>query len=306
MAQNNSPTRGFVTIATGKKEYYELAGNLLDSYRLHNPQSVPFAIICDRENGITAQFDEVVVMDSPSFSYMDKLKLLELAPYDETIFIDADSLICRNLDGLWEIAGKSHDVGIFGAVWDPDTEEGRIQLERAGRLRPKMHFLCTCQGGMYFIRKSPALAPFLDLCLFIRDNFEEFRGHCSSITDDNVLPLACSVFGFPPAEDWWHIFCFLPESDIRELDIVRGKVSYYWKVKNLELGPDCYFIHFSTKKTKEWLYRREVYRMRRTYKGKRPSRIEEGMIWCRIAARKTMCRLTYRVKVLVYKGLHPK
>lgn len=302
MTRNSSPTRGFVTMATGKKEYYVLARNLLFSYRLHNPQSLPFAIICDQENDITALFDDVVVMDSPSFSVLDKLKLLELIPYDETIFIDADSLICRNLDTLWDIACKSHDVGIFGAVWDPDTEEGRKQLERAGRLRPKMHFLCTCQGGMYYIRKSPALAPFLDLCLFIRDNFDEFRGFARTPTDDNIIPLVCSVYDFPPAEDWLRIFCWLPESRIMNLDIVRGSVSYYWKaMKDRDLGPDCYFIHFGNKQTREWLYRRESYRMLCAVAGKTPSRLTEGMVWIVISAHRLFNDARYRAKVLAYK-----
>ena len=80
-------------MATGKRLYYVLTQNLLISYRLHNPDPQPFALICDRRNEITEEFDDVVIMDSPSFSFNDKLRLADLTPYDETIFIDADCLV---------------------------------------------------------------------------------------------------------------------------------------------------------------------------------------------------------------------
>lgn len=85
-------TRGFITIATGKELYYTLASNLLKSYRLFTDEPCPFAILCDRENEVTAEFDDVVILDHPLNSFWDKFELLKLAPYDETIFIDADCL----------------------------------------------------------------------------------------------------------------------------------------------------------------------------------------------------------------------
>ena len=97
-------------MATGKRLYYILARNLLISYRLHNPDPQPFALICDRRNEITEEFDDVVIMDSPSFSFNDKLRLADLTPYDETIFIDADCLVVRNLSGLWDIVKDSPEL----------------------------------------------------------------------------------------------------------------------------------------------------------------------------------------------------
>ena len=291
-------------MATGAMTYYVLARNLLISYRLHNPKTLPFAIICDRRNEITDEFDGVVIMDSPSFSFNDKLRLAELTPYDETIFIDADSLVVRDLGGLWDIVKDSPDFGIYGAVYDPDSELGRAELERSGRLRDKMHSPCSCQGGMRFVRKSPRLAGFTELCLFINKNYAEFQmpGHPKP-SDDTIMPLACSVFDFPPSEDWWKIFCWFPESEIRELDVVKGVARYRWTVMNLELGEECFFIHFSTQATKEWLYNREVYRMLCHVEGKSPSRIRLGLIWVRSFFMKMKRVFTYRVKVVAYRTL---
>lgn len=90
--------RGFVTIATGDEWYYRIAINLLRSYRLFSENPMPFALICDRERKETEEFDKVILMEEPSCTYLDKLRLPEYIPYDETIFVDADSLAFRDLN----------------------------------------------------------------------------------------------------------------------------------------------------------------------------------------------------------------
>lgn len=272
--------KGFVTMATGGKKYYSLAKNLLDSYRYHNPDSFPFAIICDKENEFTCAFDDVVILDKPSFSFLDKLRIVDLAPYDETIFIDSDSLVCRCLDGLWNIVKDSPDFGIFGAIWAPDSEVGMREMARAGVLRDRMRFACTCQGGMYFIRKSSSLAPFQELSFYILDHFELFHKPGDPYpSDDNIFPLACSVFGFRPVIDWYKVFCFFPESDFEVLDISGGVVRYRWRFSDKILGDDCFFVHFGTRYTYGWLYRCEAYKISCFADGKRPSFGSFAAIW---------------------------
>ena len=80
--------RGFFTIATGNEKYYKFASNLLKSYRLHNLK-YPFAILCDRENEYTKDFDQVVLLDNVKNSYQDKFRMLIDSPYQEGIFMIA-------------------------------------------------------------------------------------------------------------------------------------------------------------------------------------------------------------------------
>ena len=98
-----SRSKGFVTIATGDKRYFEIARNLLYSYRQFCSINYPFTIICDQENEYTKEFDEVILLDKAYCSYLDKLKLYDYLPYDDTIFIDADSLAYGDLDKWWDI-----------------------------------------------------------------------------------------------------------------------------------------------------------------------------------------------------------
>ena len=60
-------TRGFVTIATGDEQYYRIAANLLRSYRFFSASPMPFALICDRENEYSAEFDHTIILKDPVF-----------------------------------------------------------------------------------------------------------------------------------------------------------------------------------------------------------------------------------------------
>ena len=94
-------TKGIITIATGNERYYKMALYLLYSLRISNPE-MKMAIITDKQNLCTNEFDDVVILEEPHKSYLDKLDLLIRCPYDENIFIDADSLVFSNIDYLWK------------------------------------------------------------------------------------------------------------------------------------------------------------------------------------------------------------
>ena len=121
-------TRGFVTIATGDEQYFRFARNLLMSYKLFTSQPMPFAIACDQENAYTALFDDVVIL-SPSaqtagHSFWTKFELLIHAPYDETIFIDADCLAYADLNGYWQYFSDADDFTGCGTNYPIDSEQG--------------------------------------------------------------------------------------------------------------------------------------------------------------------------------------
>ena len=116
MPSEITPRRGFVTIATGSEHYYQLARNLLRSYRRNGGGSFPFAIIAEEENRYTAEFDKVVWMPSPAHSYLDKLRLFECLPWEETVFIDADCLVYGRIDDWWACFEDAADFSCFGST----------------------------------------------------------------------------------------------------------------------------------------------------------------------------------------------
>ena len=133
-------TRGFITIATGNEKYYRLAQNLLLSYKLFCDHPMPFAIMCDRENDITAQFDQVVLLEHPLNAFWDKFALLVRAPYDETIFIDADCLAYADLNAYWDYFAAADDFTGCGTNYPIDSEKGLFQDGQVGEYNGRVHW----------------------------------------------------------------------------------------------------------------------------------------------------------------------
>lgn len=134
--------RGFVTIATGDIRYYEIAHNLLISYRRFSSEHNPFAIICDRLNEFTEEFDVQIVIEDAANNFLDKLKLFRELPFDETIFIDADSLAYGDLDVWWSLFRDGADFSVFGfAFEDLKCGKGWFRPEGTGPYRDRISFI---------------------------------------------------------------------------------------------------------------------------------------------------------------------
>ena len=251
-------TRGFVTIATGERHYYEIARNLLRSYRLFSRRLVPFAIICDQENDITSEFDDVILIRNPRRSFLDKLRLPELVPYDETVFIDADCLAYRDLNGLWKFFSNCGDFATLGYAF-PEWKHGWFRLEDTGEFRDKVNFSMVFQGGAYFLRKG-RLDSFSATCGYILDHYDSFAfpGYpAKSPVDEPVFALACSIHNYLPAASYKDVFGYYPLCGSLKADISKGRLSYRYPPK-LFKSPGGYFVHWSTAETSGELYKEET------------------------------------------------
>ncbi len=276
--------RGFVTVATGKEPYYILAHNLLLSYRRHSSSDTPFAILCDRRNKWTDDFDEVVVIEDPSFSFMDKLRIIDLSPFDETIFIDSDCLAYRDLNGLWEIFEGAPDFGVLGHAYPPDSEEGWWDRENLGDLKDKVSCKIMCQGGVYYVRgNGNQIGEFSRTCSYIRERYLDFRFKLfgNKLADEMIIALACSVHGFLPRKDWSEVFAYYPETKVIAADILSGVLIHEWTLMPGIIHNDAFLIHFGSHEAKNgWLYNKEAFKLR-----KRPLRLHDYsdrfLIWLR-------------------------
>lgn len=166
-----------MTLATGNIVYYKMAANLLASFRIHNPD-VPFAIICDRKNEYTEQFDDVIVLEKANGNYIDKFSLLVNSPYDESIFIEPDCLIYRNIDFFWDLLSHESNCSSFG--WNSgglhrwfNTDETRTRLLELVPETDKNTIVPLFNPGYIFVRKGSQCQKMYEDCLAAAERINE-------------------------------------------------------------------------------------------------------------------------------------
>lgn len=249
-------TKGFITIATGAEEYYVLARNLLRSYRNFCGEALPFAILCDRENAYTAEFDHVITFpDGASNSYLDKLCLAEFAPYDVTVFIDADCLAYGDLNILFDHFQSADDFSCFGRVLPLDDKTGWFEYEYLGDLQSRVNYVVGLHGGIYYMRRGEMSRKVLaDARSFVPDYAGfHFKGKFSTPGDEPLVALSmavnqCRPIPFIPED----ICCYWEHEGKMSLDIAHGAASCPRGGDNIRL------VHWGTRFTRELVYRKQA------------------------------------------------
>ena len=245
-------SKGFVTIATGDERYYRMARTLLRSYRQTSKVPVRFAVIADRENKYTAEFDDVVILENPENSWMDKLRLLECCPYDENIFIDADCLIYQDINFFWGLFDGADDFSCFGKALPMDSREGWFTSE-AAQVYP-IRFITHLHGICYFIRKGAAVKKMTELCGQIVQNYGavQYKGFNDKLADEPVFALAMAVLDLKPIERKPEYYCFVPFA-------TKFQSNYFTKEVSFENPKDgkverCCIVHWGNLNTKKARY----------------------------------------------------
>lgn len=253
-------TRGFVTLATGNDKYYRMAVNMLRSFRYHNP-GVKMAILCDKENEYTAEFDDTVVLDQVYGSYKDKFRLIIDSPYDENIFIEPDCFVYRNLDFFWDILSDDSDFSSFGWNKSPldiwfKSDESQREIKK---YLPQAEVFPLFNPGYFFIRKGERCQKMYRDCMDIADyimNNPILKNDAGllcngKLRDDPVLSLAMEVNGFVcNAKPKIGKCIFLPSKYyINKIDYKNGILDV--TDKNGNKFKNCSLIHFSTRRANE-------------------------------------------------------
>lgn len=246
-------TKGFVTIATGNDRYYRMARNLLRSYRQNCERPMSFAVVADRENEFTAEFDDVVILDKPTHSWMDKMRLLDCCPYDENLFIDADCLVYRDINFLWDLYRDADDFSCFGKALPLEDKNGWF-TDQAAEFYP-IKFCTHLHGMLYFLRKSDTLLRMQTLCHDIIANYGQvtFKGFNDRLADEPVYALAMAVLDLRPVERKPEYYCFVPFATKFRSNYASGAVRF----ANPTDGEvtDCCIVHWGNRNTLRAQYR---------------------------------------------------
>lgn len=186
--------RGCVTLATGGERYYKMALNLRNSIKLANP-NMNIGIVTDKGNPYINLFDDVVFINNPRNSYVDKIDMLINCPYDINLFIEADCLVYNSLDYLFDIFKDCGDFSAFGEEHPLDSiGKGWFDKCGAGKYQQVINYIPSFHGGIYYIKPGEFCNKMHSLCLEILNNYYSFKFNgFPNPADETIIALACSV-----------------------------------------------------------------------------------------------------------------
>jgi hypothetical protein len=96
--------RGIIYVATGER-YVREALESARSAREHMP-NVPIAMFTDRPELAGPPVDIVLTIDNPRRDFAEKIPPLTRSPFEKTLFLDTDTLVCGNCEELFDMLDR--------------------------------------------------------------------------------------------------------------------------------------------------------------------------------------------------------
>ena len=249
-------TKGFITIATGNEQYYKIAQNLLRSYRYTTKDPIPFAVFCEEENEYTKEFDVVKVYSEATRSYLDKLEMFDLLPFDINIFIDADCLVFNDINRLFDVFENADDFCCYGRVLPLDDKTGWFEYDNLNDdLKNQIDYVVGLHGGVYYMRRTEKTKKVLDDAKTFSKNYLDykFKGKFQTPGDEPVVALSMAINGCKPIpHDFTSIICWWEHENLFKLDI-KNNCAY---CKPLNTKTDI--VHWGTRFTQSIPYLKQL------------------------------------------------
>ncbi len=207
--------KGFITVATGNY-YCRLAINLLTSYRMFSNTDIPMYVMTDKngEKLLKKHFDGVIVMDKPTYTTVDKMEVYFKTPFEETIFLDADMSITRDIRFMFnEFQRNGSPISCIGSYRSFEEWGEPIHFGQAAVEKYHLTGYLAFGGGVYYYRKGPEAD---NVFQFIFDelipNYHQLDLHLfrtSQMADEPLMDVAMLVYGMNPLESKIDIMRFI-------------------------------------------------------------------------------------------------
>ena len=190
-------TRGFVILATGDKQYRDCADTLARSiHRVMPDAKVSLVIDIAYDSSL---YDEIVKIDSvddSDWKLANDYLVYEASPYDETIKLEADMYITRNIDYWWDVL-KDRDLNICTTIRD---FRGNITTNDFYRKTFTESKLPSVYNAITYFRKGELAHQFYTLVRAIFENWSEYSqlfkfSSEDRATTDVVYAIATKIIG---------------------------------------------------------------------------------------------------------------
>lgn len=294
-----SAVRGFITIGIG--DYYRyLAKNLVKSFHLNVSKKYPFAIVTDKTDAETDQLFDLVIYEKKKYSdgCLYKLNLYNYSPFQESMFIDADSLIIRDIDFLWQIY-TLEDFGVIGTNTS-SAEYVKMNLQKVKNLHSVTE-IPAFNGGLYYFKKSDRAQKIFQTAMQLLDkyNYYEMSYLRGTKNEEPLMALSMAIHEVKALEtniadpDRKGMYCN-PGQKYFKMDILKSACSFY--KYGVYTTPSI--MHFGADKTNLFHYKREARKLKYAYDKKLPH-------WV-ISLLSMPVTVKYSISVILYRLIKKK
>ena len=198
-------TQGYITIATGSKSYVDMAKFLALSVKANDPKR-PIALLTDSSTlipeDIKALFSHVIEMPKVAgyIGCLNKLRIYDFSPFDESMFIDSDCLIVKDdMDRHWQNFSAS-DVNLAG---DKVTKGHWYNFDIATVISAlKIPYMVKMNSGVIYFKKNDQAKSFFTLCNELTKEHKELLS-CShrrveQLADEPFIGAALGIMQIEP------------------------------------------------------------------------------------------------------------
>lgn len=179
--------RGYFFVAFGK-QYIEEVKMLVNTLRKVG-DTLPISVLTSNEDFDYCKslniFDEIIVYDFNNelslsaktafekYGAIPKILMLKLTPYDESIFVDSDTLCQYNPENVWNLMRqKNQAVCTIGLEYSPDWHFGfnHIVSENLGKNVPETH-----TGIVYWNKNNSDFDKFYDTLINVWNTYDSYK-----------------------------------------------------------------------------------------------------------------------------------
>lgn len=255
--------RGFITVATGNWYCY-LAQNLAMSYKMFGNCDYPLYAITDKtgEKKLRKYFDGVIVLEKPNYNFLDKIEVYHNSPFDETVFLDADMSIIKDISFVFDEFEKNGSaVSCYGTLIDITDKTRPNHYGEAAIDYFNLKQYIRFGGGIYYYKKSPEADKVFD-CIYndLMPNYDKydllhigayFGNDIRRMADEPLLGLAMVVCGMKPFNLTPHLMRYYRGNMMETIkwDMDKKDCSFYWWGETVH----PYIAHYATYNT--WTFK---------------------------------------------------
>lgn len=282
------------TIATGSQVYLRYALNLARSFALHNEiEKTAFYIVTDQRCVLPEGLSFVRVTALPSEvagrGVTPKLYLDRLAPTERSLFLDADCLVFRDLQSVFD-RFRSRAISVVGVA----VSDGNWCGPEAATLCARFGIAAMPRfnGGLYYVERGAAATKVYDTARQLRSQFDAlgFHRHRGSVADEPLVSLGMAIHSQEPIADDGDILSDLGAGlQHTNIDVLRGKSVLYnppppsprrkwWQSTRGAYSPAI--IHF----TDGFPYDREAFKLSLKFTRSFPDNAVGAAAFCRYTA----------------------